>query len=537
MLDIFVFSGKDCGRIAGGYSFFCARMVEATTNIETSLVIAIYVALIIFATALRVVTYWIIELYSGRIVTDVLIADLSQEMTELAQGVERTLYAESLTKHTAHANQLMNFIRAGLSILPASAFIIISTIGVLTVIGGVASVLAVIFAVLYLGILAGFRNFVSRIAMRLKDQSDKVVSFISDVLSDLRSNIVFGREQAVISQYINSDSQIRRDVAVANTLSIAPRYLLEGLLVALGILFVILSTSGPGRSDVGVATADYGSAATIFLLSLRLVPTAQQLYSAVLNIQVSAEVVSCYRCFQAEPVIKSASNRFPLNNEAVTRSFSVLKCDAIRLWSPLQRNGSIVSFSAKRSELIVIKGESGVGKTSFLDQLMGFKPHESGNISFVLDNGQAISPAAAVSRQLIALVTQNPYVASDDSQNGFFQEVDQSRIDATRAWVERLRLESLVEFSQTNEPKLIRSSGLSGGEKQRLALLRALIARRDIVVLDEPISALDDELRKTVVLAIREMMHTSLVIAVMHGDDLDNIASHILTLSLDKAVA
>jgi spermidine/putrescine transport system ATP-binding protein len=138
-----------------------------------------------------------------------------------------------------------------------------------------------------------------------------------------------------------------------------------------------------------------------------------------------------------------------------------------------------------RGAFVAIMGPSGCGKTTMLRMLAGLEKPSAGRI---LHNGRSIDDVPPWERRM-PLVWQNyalfPFLSVADNV-GFGLRNDrigkQERRRRSLAWLDRLGIADLADRSPDT---------LSGGQAQRVALARALVLEPDILLLDEPLSALD----------------------------------------------
>ncbi|PHI30085.1 ABC transporter ATP-binding protein [Budvicia aquatica] len=158
-----------------------------------------------------------------------------------------------------------------------------------------------------------------------------------------------------------------------------------------------------------------------------------------------------------------------------------------------------INLDIRQGEFIVLLGPSGCGKTTLLRLIAGFLQPDTGNI---LIEGQDISHLPPYRRPLNT-VFQNyalfPHMSVLDNvaygprRNGF------NRTDAHEQARQVLDLVGLKEF-ESRFPH-----DISGGQQQRVALARAIVNRPKLLLLDEPLSALDMRLRKRMQLELKHL--------------------------------
>ena len=148
-----------------------------------------------------------------------------------------------------------------------------------------------------------------------------------------------------------------------------------------------------------------------------------------------------------------------------------------------------VSFTAGTGEYAVLMGRTGCGKTSLLEAICGLKPVRGGRVRLLGRDVTDLPPAdrgvGYVPQDLALFPTMTVR-----EHLGFALEV--RRWDATLA---ARRVEELTELLGLGHLLDRRPPGLSGGEAQRVALGRALAFRPGVLLLDEPLSALDEDTR------------------------------------------
>ena len=148
-----------------------------------------------------------------------------------------------------------------------------------------------------------------------------------------------------------------------------------------------------------------------------------------------------------------------------------------------------VSLRVAPGETVAILGSSGSGKSTLLKIVAGLEPLDAGRVFF---DGEDIT-AQPPERRRFALMFQDfalfPHL--DVQDNVAFGLVEQG----VRKTDARAQARAILERFGLQDFALARVTQLSGGEQQRVALARALITRPRVLLLDEPFSALDAEMR------------------------------------------
>lgn len=168
-----------------------------------------------------------------------------------------------------------------------------------------------------------------------------------------------------------------------------------------------------------------------------------------------------------------------------------------------------ISLTIPHGEYGILMGSTGCGKTMLLESICGLRPITSGRVLLGGTDVTHLSPSA---RQ-IGYVPQDTALfpmMRIDQQIGFGLEI--RKIKKT---IRQNRVEELAERLGIT-PLLGRyPQGLSGGEKQRIALARALSYQPRLLCLDEPLSALDDSTRKKMAELLRNV-HQAEGVTVLH---------------------
>ncbi|MFA6635875.1 MAG: ABC transporter ATP-binding protein [Candidatus Omnitrophota bacterium] len=176
-----------------------------------------------------------------------------------------------------------------------------------------------------------------------------------------------------------------------------------------------------------------------------------------------------------------------------------------------------VTFSVKRDEITALVGSTGSGKTTIINLLMRF--YECGPGKIFIDGRDIVEFSAASIRRHIALVSQDVLLFNDTVKNNIAYGVDRNVTEEEiRDVLSKTRLLDFVMSLPEKMETYIGDRGvqLSGGEKQRVSIARALLKNADILILDEATSAMDTGTERLIQEAISEAIVDKTVIVIAH---------------------
>lgn len=195
-----------------------------------------------------------------------------------------------------------------------------------------------------------------------------------------------------------------------------------------------------------------------------------------------------------------------------------------------------VSLSAEAGQLVALVGASGAGKTTLTYLIPRLYDVESGKVSI---DGMDVRQIAQESLgKLIGVVTQETYLVHDtileNLRYGRPDATDEEVQDAAKAAAIHDHIMSLPEQYQTVVGE--RGYKLSGGEKQRVSIARAILKDPRILILDEATSALDTQSERLVQAALGQLMAGRTTFAVAHRLSTIQSADQILVMKEGKIV-
>ncbi len=233
------------------------------------------------------------------------------------------------------------------------------------------------------------------------------------------------------------------------------------------------------------------------------------------NSQIQAGFAAAERIFEVldeEPSIKDAANAvvLPLFSKAIEYKNVTFG------YIPEKNILSGFNIDIQRGQTVAFVGHSGSGKTTIANLLLRFYDPKSGEI---LIDGQNIKNVTLESlREQIGIVTQDVMLFDDTIKyNISYGTFDASMEDIIKAAKSANAHDFISKLPEGYDTKVgERGIKLSGGEKQRISIARAILKNPPILVLDEATSALDSQSEKLVQTAIDNLMKNRTVILIAH---------------------
>ncbi|MEV5382934.1 thiol reductant ABC exporter subunit CydD [Streptomyces sp. NPDC052721] len=195
-----------------------------------------------------------------------------------------------------------------------------------------------------------------------------------------------------------------------------------------------------------------------------------------------------------------------------------------------------VSFTVEPGETVALVGPSGVGKSTLLSVLLGFVRPTEGRVR--IGGADLAGLDVADWRSRVAWVPQRPHLyAGTIAENVRLARPDADEEAVRRALRDAGAWEFVAALPDGVDTVLGEDgAGLSAGQRQRLALARAFLADRPVLLLDEPTAALDGRTEGEVVAAVRRLAAGRTVVLVVHRPALLGVADRVVRLGGAVAV-
>ena len=344
-------------------------------------------------------------------------------------------------------------------------------------------------------------------------RTSDLVTYLADTLSNIKPLKAMGRQAAfaaLLDQKVNSLKKALRTMVIAAQARLYGGEIIQNLSLALAVYVaaVIWKTPLPEMVVMGV----------VLFQMISIIGKMQK------QLQKAVEVESAY--WAIKRLIKNSSDQVESNPGALKPTLNIgCRFDGVSFSYPGNPVLRDVNIEVPCREITVLKGPSGTGKTTILDLLIGLHQPDEGEI--LIDNVSLRDIDQRVWRQMIGYVPQDPTLIHDTI------EANITLGDTTyspKAIEDALRAAGAYEFVSALPDGLQtivgeRGTKFSGGQRQRLAIARALVARPSLLILDEVTSALDPELELEICRNITDLSREYTILAITHRPAWADIAS------------
>lgn len=366
-----------------------------------------------------------------------------------------------------------------------------------------------------------FRGKAHSFGLQASEKSSNLNDEILQSFLAVKEIRIFELEEKIEKNFFdNRDliSLIGQKSAFLNTLF---RYYLEVVVLSSAFFVVVIE----------LITSDLRRTITSLVLflsvGLRIIPSLQRLQAITMSLQLSDGMTRTFFSMKetltnfedksaiqknmskfAEAEVDLFVNKVEYKVGSELKTFSILKD---------------VSVQFKHGTLTCIMGSSGAGKTTLIDLVAGLIEPSEGEIEFTNKFGKKIPR----SRNLIAYCAQNPYIFEDSILYNITLS-SKSQSEEVSDLVAKLNIENLLHTDTSNNSKISRS--ISGGERQRIGIARALFSNRPVLIFDEPTSALDVQNRESLTNLLDSIRSSKTQIVVTHDPSLKNICDQLIVL-------
>ena len=368
---------------------------------------------------------------------------------------------------------------------------------------------------LFLGLLAYFfYQIIRRKLVQWGNEREKADSLITKTtlegLGGIKDIKLLNVESFFISKFIQNQHLKSRVISNSSTVAQLPRYYLE-LISVFGLVLFIIAMLNQNK-DIPSLIATVG----VFVAAVfRLMPSLNKILTAFQNIKYySSSVDIVYSEFL---VLQNKSLDLEEKDLEAPKDKIEIQNLSFSYNSDLKPILTEVNLEIKVGETIGIIGGSGEGKSTFVDLLNGLYEPTGGKI--LVDNKKIQNNLYSWNKN-IGYVAQDIFLIDDTIERNITFGRDKGKINqkALKNALENAQLKDFIEGLPQGLKTKVGERGvqISGGQKQRLGMARALYNDPEILILDEATSSLDTKTEKALMEAIYSLKKKKTIIIVAH---------------------
>ncbi len=350
--------------------------------------------------------------------------------------------------------------------------------------------------------------------------NNQIVSLVKNAVFGFREILLLKKQNYFRENFVLSDWKLRNAQHWGNVFQSSPRIMIESLVICMLIFFIILTITL--NQDLNIFLFFSEIAALIFGAQ-KLIPIFNREYQDWANIE--ANLVPMVDVLDMQ---KSSTPRNVITTtEKDEDNFQDIKLENKILFDSIyfkynDKHESLIenlSFEIKKNEWFCIFGPTGCGKSTLLDIIVGLIQPNQGKVKvddIVLDNRNSHlwhSKIAYVSQKIYLL---NATILENIAFGSNLKDIDYEK--AKKSLLNANFLQDVEKFKDGLNT-IVGENGatLSGGQIQRLGLARALYLNREVLILDEATSSLDNKTEKIVLTNLRNLSRNDkTIIAITH---------------------
>lgn len=366
-----------------------------------------------------------------------------------------------------------------------------------------------------------FQRRMTDLTRQMRERGADIGSLLADTILGMRTVNALGAEEHEASRFARANGGFVATMLRMQTTSFLTGAL-PGTIVTASSAAVILY----GGKQIIDGTMTIGALVAFITYHGRLLAPVQALMGLTASLATARVALArIFELFDTAPEVAEAERPWPL--PLVAREIRLEDVTMHHGREPVLERASLVvpagSFTA-------ILGPSGAGKSTLADLLVRFCDPVAGRV--LIDDVDLRDLSLADLRARVLLVDQAPFLFNASiAQNIAFARPKATAREIAAA-VSAAGLDPLVArlpeglATRTGE----RGLALSAGERHRIAIARALLRQPDVLILDEPTAALDEETERLVALGLRRALPHATLIVITHKPALAEMADHVVRI-------
>ncbi|MBO8219543.1 ATP-binding cassette domain-containing protein [Prochlorococcus marinus] len=392
---------------------------------------------------------------------------------------------------------------------------------------------ALIIFVFYILIYFLIKNRIEIYGNKFVNASNKLALILDDTLKLKQEINIYKVQENFIKIFFKNDSEMRLSLAKSQFIATFPRYLIETISLGTIVLLLLLKVTLNEGNNID----EVSGIVAIGIFGLKLIPSIQVVYSSLTLIKTSTPAL-LELTKQIDFKKSSFKSNYKYRDIPDKEKIHAITIDKL---SHKYINSNSYTFknlscAFRLGKSTAITGSSGAGKTTLMNIILGHEKFCEGKINIFTKNNKVFNYDPKILLGRISFVPQKPYLLTTSiKENIYFGRknlINKNSEEKISKWVKELNLfdtfQKLPKGIETIYGKEIAS--LSGGQIQKIAILRALVSQPEILIFDEPTSAMDIESLNQFSNILKSLSKHFIIITITHSKKLSELHEEIIRL-------
>jgi ATP-binding cassette subfamily C protein len=350
-----------------------------------------------------------------------------------------------------------------------------------------------------------FHKYIKALGSKKEEYEQLQIKVINESVGSIKISRIFGIQDLLKKDFFKFNSLASTAHGNLSAIQQLPRIAIEVLaFVVLSSLIIFLILTGENFASIIPAIGLFSAAA------FRIIPSINRLIFSLQGLSFSSSIIESIKNDINDVSLARGTIMEDNKNLILIEKELSLENVCFKYQNDSESIINNLNFTLKVGESVGIFGQSGVGKTTFLDLLVGLQRPTTGKI--IIDK-KIVNFYESKWLSNFGYVTQNNYMFDDTLLRNITlnKKIDS---DLVHTILEVLQLRKFVENHKDKLNMLIGERGvrLSGGQAQRVGIARAIYHSPKILIMDEPTSSLDIETESYIIKNIRKICQATLVI-------------------------
>ena len=455
-----------------------------------------------------------IGIFSARASNYIATISFSAILSRDYESIESNDSSRYINTLTTQSDKLTATIELTLNVVNSSIIFISILIALLLNSFAITIAIFAAISIMYSLVLFSSRKKLVELSFSNSRLSGLLVKTLKDSFSLIANIKSSNHSTFYVDNYSFQNSSYRQGLAYGKILSLLPKNILEFL--ASLILVGIIAYSAVNTNILIVPLMG------AFALGLqRLAPAAQTIYNSVAEMQ----------CFKASclEIIQIANSKSTMYNPQIDNPMPIgieflanlcrLEVIDMKISMNSGKTLTIPYFSGEPGDVIAVIGSTGSGKSSFVKSLIGFRSFDYGEIIFGNYTYKVHGKSTHIWNSLFSYCPQNNHMIDASIMDNILlsQKNNFELMQLAKQYSKVCLASEFIDDLPNNYGELIGENGsrLSGGQAQRLGIIRTLVENKPIIILDESTSALDPSTELQIIENLRSHIGKSMMIIMV----------------------